>query len=407
MVPRYATLAVLLSSVLLACSEEASRWTGTVHDSAGVTIVSNPEVGLWSPGKKWTLTEELRIGTVEGSPEYQFGDLGGVVADSHGRIYALDVMAQEVKVYSPEGTFLHVVGGPGGGPGELRGAVALLMGPGDTLLVQDNRAYRINRYSPDGSSAGGYPIPLNERHPQAFRATESGVIAEQFQYPESPGQLQPEAPVDAIVRETTGGVVLDTLLTYPSLAAPGVQIYAPGMAWDLTDSTGLVCGVSDDYRIEVREGGALRRIVAKPFFHQPISEQEKAAILDRMARAAVESGATPSWLAMMRDATHVGDFVPAFGRIAAGPEGTIWVQRIRPVADLLEEGQPDFTHPGASEWDVFDSEGRLLGVVTMPPRFIPTEFRGNKIYGVLRDESDVSYAVRLRVVGDFRLETLM
>jgi hypothetical protein len=103
----------------------------------------------------------------------------------------------------------------------------------------------------------------------------------------------------------------------------------------------------------------------------------------------------------------VGDFVPAFGRIAAGPEGTIWVQRIRPVADLLEEGQPDFTHPGASEWDVFDSEGRLLGVVTMPPRFIPTEFRGNKIYGVLRDESDVSYAVRLRVVGDFRLETLM
>ena len=54
-----------------------------------------------------------------------------------------------------------------------------------------------------------------------------------------------------------------------------------------------------------------------------------------------------------------------------------------------------------------DSEGRLLGVVSMPPRFTPTEFRGNKIYGVLRDESDVPYAARLRVVGDFRLETLM
>ncbi len=407
MVPRHVALAALLFPPLLACSEGVSRWTGTMHDSAGVTIVSNPEVGLWSPGKAWTLTEELRIGTVEGSPEYQFGDLGGVVADSHGRIYALDVMAQEVKVFSPEGTFLHLVGGAGGGPGELRGAVALFMGPGDTLLVQDNRAYRINRYSPDGSSAGGYRIPLTERHPQAFRATESGVIAEQFQYPDSPGQLQPEVPMDAIVRETTGGMVVDTLLTYPSLAARGMQIYAPEMAWDLTDSLELVCGVSGDYRIEVRSGGALTRIIAKPFFHQPIGEQEKAAILDRMARAAVEAGATPSWLEMMRASTHVGDFVPAFARIAAGPEGTIWVQRVRTVTDLLEEEQPDFAHPGAPEWDVFDSAGRFLGVVTMPPRFTPTEFRGNKIYGVLRDESDISYAVRLRIVGDFRLETLL
>jgi hypothetical protein len=407
MIPRYAMLAALLSSLLLACSEGGSRWTGTMHDSAGVTIVSNPEVGLWTPGKEWTLTEELRIGKVEGGPEYQFGDLGGVVADSHGRIYALDVMAQEVRVYSPEGTFLHILGGPGSGPGELRGAVALFMGPGDTLLVQDNRAFRINRYAPDGTTAGGYRIPLDERHPQAFRATESGMIAEQFQYPDSPGQREPEVPMDAIVRETTGGIVSDTLLSYPSLAARGVQIYAPEMAWDLTEELELICGVSDDYRIEVRSGGAVTRIIAKPFFREPISDQEKAAILDRMARAAVEAGATPSWLEMMRASTHVGDFVPAFQRIAAGPEETIWVQRVRPVSDLLDEEQPDFHHPGARQWDVFDSEGRLLGVVSMPPRFTPTEFRGNKIYGVLRDESDVPYAARLRVVGDFRLETLM
>jgi hypothetical protein len=179
------------------------------------------------------------------------------------------------------------------------------------------------------------------------------------------------------------------------------------MAWDLTEELELICGVSDDYRIEVRSGGAVTRIIAKPFFREPISDQEKAAILDRMARAAVEAGATPSWLEMMRASTHVGDFVPAFQRIAAGPEETIWVQRVRPVSDLLDEEQPDFHHPGARQWDVFDSEGRLLGVVSMPPRFTPTEFRGNKIYGVLRDESDVPYAARLRVVGDFRLETLM
>jgi hypothetical protein len=406
MTPRYAILATLLSLSLAACSEGASRWTGTIHDSAGVTIVSNPDVGIWAPGREWTFTEEMRIGDGEGDPDLQFGDIGGVVADSRGRIYVLDVMAQEVKVSTPEGAFLHALGGRGEGPGELRGAVSLLMGPGDTLLVQDNRAFRMNRYAPDGSSTGGFRMPLEERHPQAWRATKTGVIAEQFQFPDSPGQPAVENPMDAIVRETTDGAVLDTLLTYPSLAARGVHIYAPEMAWDLTEDLALVCGVSDDYRIEIHAGGRLTRIIAKPFFREPIDDQEKEAILARMERGAVEAGAPPSWVERMRASVEVADFVPAYHRIAAGPEGTIWVQREWPVSDLLEQEEPDFNNPGSPEWDVFDSEGRLLGVVTMPLRFTPTEFRGNKIYGILRDEQDVPLAVRLRVVGDFRLETL-
>jgi hypothetical protein len=407
MTPRYALLAALLSFSLCACSEGASRWTGTMHDSAGVTIVSNPEVGIWAPGKEWTFTEELRIGQVEGSPDYQFGDIGGVTADSRERIYVLDLLARHVKVFSPEGAFEHIVGGPGRGPGELRGPVSILMGPGDTLLVQDDGALRVNRYAPDGSSAGGFLMPLEERRPQAFKATEAGVMAEQFEFPDLPGQPEVDTSMDGIVRERTDGVVVDTLLTYPSLAARGVHPYAPEMAWDITEELELVCGVSEDYRIEIHADGTLERIIAKPFFRQPISDQEKEAVLDRMERAAAEAGATPSWLAMMRTSTQVGDFVPAFRRIVAGPEGTTWAQHVRPISDLLAEEEPDFNDPGAPEWDVFDSDGRFLGVVTMPPGFIPMDFRGNKIYGVLADELGVQYVVRLRVVGDLRLETLL
>ena len=54
----------------------------------------------------------------------------------------------------------------------------------------------------------------------------------------------------------------------------------------------------------------------------------------------------------------------------------------------------------APEWDVFDSEGRYLGVVTMPRLFTPKIFRGDKIYSIWRDEFDVQYVVRLRIVGD-------
>jgi hypothetical protein len=54
---------------------------------------------------------------------------------------------------------------------------------------------------------------------------------------------------------------------------------------------------------------------------------------------------------------------------------------------------------GSRTWDVFDAEGRYLGVVNMPPRFQPVRFLGNVIYGIQRDELDVQYVVKLQVVG--------
>ena len=60
---------------------------------------------------------------------------------------------------------------------------------------------------------------------------------------------------------------------------------------------------------------------------------------------------------------------------------------------------------GAPDWDVFDAEGRFLGVVSMPKRFAPRVFVDDKIYGVWRDELDVQYVVRMRIVGDLNVST--
>ena len=49
------------------------------------------------------------------------------------------------------------------------------------------------------------------------------------------------------------------------------------------------------------------------------------------------------------------------------------------------------------DWDVFDSEGRFLGVVRMPDRFQPVRFLGTDIYGIQRDELDVQYVVKLKL----------
>jgi hypothetical protein len=50
--------------------------------------------------------------------------------------------------------------------------------------------------------------------------------------------------------------------------------------------------------------------------------------------------------------------------------------------------------------DVYDRDGRYLGVVQMPERFQPRTFRGDKIYGVWRDELDVQYVMRVRVEAE-------
>jgi len=80
--------------------------------------------------------------------------------------------------------------------------------------------------------------------------------------------------------------------------------------------------------------------------------------------------------------------------------GTTWVQRITPLSELSEEELRVFPDNPVRDWDVFDPIGRYLGVVTTPGRFDRMVIRGDEIYGRWRDELDVPYVVRLRIVGD-------
>lgn len=395
---------VLISYPTSACTKGDSRWTGTVEDSAGVTMVSNPDEGIWDDADRWTVEEDLRIGAAEGSPDLQFGDVWGVAVGSDGRIFVLDAHAQEIKAFSAEGEYQQTIGRPGEGPGELRGAVSVLMGPGDTLLVQDNRALRFSRYAPDGSSAGSFAMELKERRPELFKTTASGELAEQFEPRVSRGEAGMEIATGGILRLGTDGTIIDTLLTFPSTTPRGVDgqpirgetYYAPEMAWDLTDDSGLVCGRTDQYRIAVYSHRRLERIITKPFDHSRVSDSDREVIKERRY-ASWPARAPRQTLDRMWRSSYIADFYTAFHALAVGPNGTIWAQHVRRASDFGDGDDP--TKTGAREWDVFDAGGRFLGVVTMPPRFTAVVFRGESVYGVWRDDLDVQYVLRLRIVG--------
>jgi hypothetical protein len=78
------------------------------------------------------------------------------------------------------------------------------------------------------------------------------------------------------------------------------------------------------------------------------------------------------------------------------------VQRIQTAEDAAAAGgQFDAQDVGAPLWDVFDAQGRYLGVLELPPRFTPSELRGDRVWGIWRDDLDVQHVLRLRVTGDW------
>jgi hypothetical protein len=269
----------------------------------------------------------------------------------------------------------------------------------------------MSRFAPDGSFVGSTRYShLEGGLSVEFRSNGVGVIAEQIS-PFVYGSGWPDDPQDRVVAWASTGTRSDTLATFPSgeeMLQVGRDIhtvmYAPEPCWDLTEDLGLLIGRNDAYRFGIYSSGRrLNRIVTKQHDLQPLLDRDISRVRRHMENRWSRIGASPADVARMWGQQHFAEFVPAFRALFDGPAETIWVQRVDPPSEVPEDEFPFFTFPqdwGSRDWDVFDGEGRYLGVVTMPRRFTPSVFRGDKIYGLLLDELGVAHVVRLRIVGD-------
>ena len=399
---RYARFTLALFALLpfLGCSTDDFCWSGTITDSAGVTIVLNTDDGMWTDGEGWTVEEEMRLGALEAEPEYQFGQVGWITVASHGDIYVTDTQAQQVRVFTNDGQYLRTVGGSGNGPGELgRNARYLMVTPGDTLIVPDPTNRRINRYAPDGTTLPSTPLRPEEGRPMRYYLTHSGVLVAQVRMP-TPDTL------DHIVVVEPSGMFGDTLITFPSGGAariPGeTHQFSPEPMWNVTDSLTVIYGVNNDYRIGMYDrAGTLTRILVREYVPAPVTARDLRAYFAYLDRAWLDAGVLPSRLPELHARTHFNDVYPAYYGIHVGYRGSIWVQRIQTPGGLSDEELERYNFLeefGSTTSDVYGSDGRYLGAVELPQRFQPRMFRGDLIYGVWRDDLDVQYVMRLRVV---------
>jgi hypothetical protein len=404
--------------VCVACAggDAVSDWPGTISDSAGVTVVSNPAGGLWTVGEAWTLEQDLFIGEAEGDPDYLFGHVTGICVASDHAIYVVDQGASTIRVYSRDGVFLNAFGESDAGPSGLGMSLGpCLMEPGDTLAIPDMQQFRVSRFTPDGASVSGWRIDIGSGIPVAWGITDAGRIAAQLRFGIL-GQPAPGTP-DAVVRWNPDGSVADTIVRFPpgdaitrSEAGARYTLLAAAPVWTLTPQGDIWYGSTDAYRItQYDSAGTPTRILTKPFEPQPVTDVDRQLIGD-----AVQRVFPAALIQQVMGGINFAEVRPVYYRFLTGPRATLWVQHVvRPgtlseyereaVSFGPEDPEVFLANPrltlGAPDWDVFDAEGRFLGVVAMPDRFQAMRFVGDELYGIWRDDVDVEYVMRLRVTG--------
>jgi hypothetical protein len=112
--------AAALTALSGACAGDGGRasWDGEVRDSAGLSIIENAGLGLWTPETAWRIEPAFELRDRAGA-EDDIGLISGFAVDGRGRIIVIDLQARNAIVFDSAGGFAHTVGRPGQGPGEF------------------------------------------------------------------------------------------------------------------------------------------------------------------------------------------------------------------------------------------------------------------------------------------------
>lgn len=403
---------LLLAMALTACGEAGgpSSWEGSVRDSAGVRIVENPDRGTWTADSQWRLEEDLRIGVSDGDPELQFGSVTGLDVDAQGRIWVLDNQAARVRVFDRDGSLVKAFGRRGQGPGELSAqAMGLFLAPGGGALVADMGNQRMVVLGDDGEEVRTLPIEFTSGIPILYAAGGDGAIYQQVRLMSLPGMAPIEGgPRDLIYSLNSDGSVADTVATLEagqsfdfSGGMPTIRIFSPENVWTVTTGGRLVTGKNSMYSLEIRGAdGEVETVLRRQSSRRAVTDADQRSFREAMRRAWADAGMPEAVAAQMEQAVQFEANWPALAALFPGPDGSLWVQRVDPEGSLDPSAFQDLQNFqfGSPSWDVFDREGRYLGILQMPEGFAPRHFEGEAVYGLHTDDLGIQRVARYRLV---------
>ena len=392
-----------MACALCACAVEAGSGGRTERLVVGdTTIVRTLAGSAW--GDSVALVEELSIGTLNGPPEYEFGQVQDVAVDSSLGMYVFDGQVPALRYYDASGKLVRMLGARGSGPGEYQDAsLGIVIRHRDgRVVMRDPRNARLNIYDTDGA-----PLPPV--------LVTSGLFTQQATTLDTADHLylrimtgRPERnkpwPI-ALLHLDDQGRLVDTLVPPVIADEPqetGGTLFARAKHWAYSPLGGFVVALSDRYRIEhFRADGSVLRIErdVPPVAVHPEEKAELEAMNDWRYRTQGQF--------MTTDKPTVPDVKGAIRGLVVAEDGRIWVRRYA----AAEKGEPipGITRPGqepppAQSWrepnvhDVFEPDGTFLGTVRLPPRTGLNVMRGDWIWGVREGPEGESQVVRFRIV---------
>ncbi len=376
------------------------------------SVVRTVSGSVW--GRTASLVQEVSIGVLEGAEPYMFGDVRSIEVAPDGRIFVLDGQSLEIRVFSPDGTFVETWGRDGEGPGELgRPDGGLTMLSDGRLVVRDPGNARLQVFDAGGEHdaswpviSGGFSTSTNFSrwgdsilNPRVINLEEARSVEE---WRSGFELITPDgAVIDTLPYPTSGFEQAAIMASREGSSSRNSVPFAPGEELTWHPDGFFVIGISDDYSFTLLRPGAPLRI-ERAWDPVPVAGGERAqeeAVATRNLRRL-----DPNW---RWNGPPIPDAKPAFDAIFTGRDGRIWLRREGPG---YQRDDPDYdpTDPEDIEerWtadalaDVFEPDGTFLGSVQLPTDFFfyPTPiFDGERVWAVTRDDFGVQRVVRYRI----------
>jgi len=367
-----------------------------VRDSADVVIHEFPAGVLDRPASiRLAEAPAVRIGVVDGAPEYQWARPVAAARLSDGGFAVLEQIPAEIRVFDRSGQFLHRVGRDGDGPGEFRSPLGLVALAGDTILVWDRGARRLSWFSIEGTlerdrtlrepggirtirrvalSSSGAVVVLGATTTETDLGNQ-GRVREAWHVVgvEPGGDAGP--PLGTIpgteraiqVQGSAGGQVM-------SVNVQGRWWWGEGFAWASERGVWTADQLSFEARHFDLERG-LDRIVRVMAEDRPFTN----ALIDSLHRVELDRVLDPQIRELWRADFEERDYpqsVPPVAAVFGDAADRVWIGLTEPPPERLPSGELMairrwliFADSAAGDGD--DTSLSYLGILTLPPRSHP------------------------------------
>jgi hypothetical protein len=418
--------AAALLPLLIGCGaggsvDGAARFT--VRDSAGVQLVHNAGSGE----AVLPLREELRLGAIDGPEHLQFFRIFGIAVDANGRLYVVNSGSGELRVFERDGRYVRSMGRSGSGPGEFEFLSTVFLA-GDTVVATDSRLNRATFFDTAGTLLGTQPLMLGSTQLILRGRSADGWLLSSYEQRGWSYQIGVPRQDTTLLALLSSWVDLERA-PVPALRIPGRRMYgiqspramtANAPLWEpqpefALDGLGRIhLSAGSSYVIDTfvlaassADGGAavpatlVRRLTRE---HVPVAVTD--ALTNRYfaeVQTYYDTATAAGSEADIGRAAQLGrrslprpEALPPLRRIRAARDGALWVER----PDLVDDPVSlEWTRGAArsTSWDVFDSDGRFIGTVELPPRFRVYAVDTDWVVGVLPDELGVEHVVRWQV----------